>query len=171
MTRKIIIIRGNSGSGKSTVAKELQTMLGRGTMLISQDLVRRDMLHTQDRPNNKAIDLMQNLVTFAYEHCEIAILEGILYYELYSKLFSTVKELYANNIHAYYFDLSFEETLKRHASKPNADDFGEERMRQWWREKDYLPNISEKLLGVEMNKEDIVDLIYNDVLSIRKEKL
>jgi len=171
MTRKIIIIRGNSGSGKSTVAKELQTMLGRGTMLISQDVVRRDMLHIQDRPNNKAIDLMQNLVTFAYEHCEIAILEGILYYELYGKLFTTVKELYVDNIHSYYFDLPFEETLKRHALKPSANEFGEERMRQWWREKDYLPNISEKLLGVEMSKEYIIELICNDVLSIRKEKL
>lgn len=32
---KIIILRGNSGSGKTTVAKELQKKLGRGTLLIS----------------------------------------------------------------------------------------------------------------------------------------
>lgn len=41
---KLIILRGNSGSGKTTVAKELQKRFGRNTMLISQDVVRRDML-------------------------------------------------------------------------------------------------------------------------------
>lgn len=45
---KLIILRENSGSGKSTVAKELQQKLGRGTLLISQDLVRREMnLHSK----------------------------------------------------------------------------------------------------------------------------
>ena len=39
---KLIILRGNSGSGKTTIAKELQKSLGRNTMLISQDVVRRD---------------------------------------------------------------------------------------------------------------------------------
>lgn len=41
---KLIILRGNSGSGKTTVAKALQKKLGYNTMLISQDEVRRNML-------------------------------------------------------------------------------------------------------------------------------
>ncbi|SUM32585.1 Uncharacterised protein [Staphylococcus gallinarum] len=32
----IIIIRGNSGSGKTTVARKLHEILGRGNLLISQ---------------------------------------------------------------------------------------------------------------------------------------
>ncbi len=40
---KLIVLRVNSGSGKSTVAKELQRKFGRNTMLISQDVVRREM--------------------------------------------------------------------------------------------------------------------------------
>lgn len=35
---KIIILRGNSGSGKTTVANALQKKLGRGTLIISQDV-------------------------------------------------------------------------------------------------------------------------------------
>jgi len=35
----IIILRGNSGSGKTTIAQELQKKFGLGTMLISQDVV------------------------------------------------------------------------------------------------------------------------------------
>ena len=41
---KLIILRGNSGSGKTTIAKELQNSFGRNTMLISQDVIRRYML-------------------------------------------------------------------------------------------------------------------------------
>lgn len=39
--RKLIILRGNSGSGKTTIAKELQNRFGTNTMLISQDVIRR----------------------------------------------------------------------------------------------------------------------------------
>ena len=41
---KLIILRGNSGSGKTTVARALQRKFGRNTMVISQDIIRRDML-------------------------------------------------------------------------------------------------------------------------------
>lgn len=46
--RKLIILRGNSGSGKSTIAKELQHRLGQNTMIISQDEIRRNMLNVKD---------------------------------------------------------------------------------------------------------------------------
>ena len=45
--RKLIILRGNSGSGKTTIAKELQKRFGTNTMLISQDVIRRDMLNVK----------------------------------------------------------------------------------------------------------------------------
>ena len=45
---KLIILRGNSGSGKTTIAKELQQVFGNNTMLISQDVIRRDMLKVKD---------------------------------------------------------------------------------------------------------------------------
>ena len=48
MADTIIIIRGNSGSGKTTVAKELCKKLGSDCMLLSQDVIRRDILHTKD---------------------------------------------------------------------------------------------------------------------------
>lgn len=54
---KLIIIRGNSGSGKSSVAKGLQTKFGRNTLLIPQDVVRREMFWVKDCCNNKSNDL------------------------------------------------------------------------------------------------------------------
>lgn len=52
---KLIILRGNSGSGKTTVAKELQKRFGRNTMLISQDAVRRDMLKEKSITSEKEL--------------------------------------------------------------------------------------------------------------------
>ena len=45
---KLIILRGNLGSGKTTIAKGLQRRFGRNPMLISQDVIRRDMLRVKD---------------------------------------------------------------------------------------------------------------------------
>lgn len=37
---KLILLRGNSGSGKTTLAHMLQHKLDRGTLVISQDVIR-----------------------------------------------------------------------------------------------------------------------------------
>ena len=55
--KKLIILRGNSGSGKSTIAKELQKQFGNNTMLISQDMIRREVLKVKDGENTLAIPL------------------------------------------------------------------------------------------------------------------
>lgn len=46
--KKLITLRGNSGSGKTTIAKALQEKFGKNTMLLSQDVIRRDILKTND---------------------------------------------------------------------------------------------------------------------------
>ena len=56
--QRLIIIRGNSGSGKSTIAKRLQQKMGYQTMLIPQDVVRREMLRVRDKDNNPSIQLI-----------------------------------------------------------------------------------------------------------------
>ena len=131
--QKLIILRGNSGSGKTTIAKELQKKFGRNTMLISQDMIRRDMLKVKDGKNTLAVPLMKELLIYGNKHSEIVILEGIMYADWYKSLFELAVLLYDTRVYAYYFDLPFEETLKRHQTKPNCNDFGEEEMRRWWR--------------------------------------
>jgi predicted kinase len=46
--KKLIILRGNSGNGKTTVATALQRKIGYNTMRISQDEIRRNMLWVKD---------------------------------------------------------------------------------------------------------------------------
>ena len=61
---KLIVLLGNSGSGKITVAKEFQKVLGSNTMLISQDAIRRDMLNVRDGKDTLAIPLLMELLRY-----------------------------------------------------------------------------------------------------------
>jgi predicted kinase len=47
---RLIVLRGNSGSGKSAVAKALRRSYGRGVAWVSQDLIRRTILGEKDQP-------------------------------------------------------------------------------------------------------------------------
>ena len=97
--KKIIILRGNSGSGKTTVARALQKKFGYNTMMISQDEIRGNILWVKDGVDTKALPLMIELMKYGYEHCDVVILEGIMYDEWYSPLFKTANELYGMDIH------------------------------------------------------------------------
>ena len=165
---KIVILRGNSGSGKSTVAKAVQRKLGRGTLVISQDWVRREMLWVKDEPDNQAVDLLKNLVIYGSQNCKVTILEGILYADIYESLFNQIEKIFAGHIFAYYFDVPFYETLARHNQRPQLYDFGEPDMRRWWREKDFLSNIHEKKIYKEMNIDETVELIYQDIINLSR---
>ncbi len=161
---KLIILRGNSGSGKTTTAKALQKKFGHGTMLISQDVVRREMLFVKDGPDTEAIKLLNELVLYGKKHCNIVILEGILNSRWYRKLFENLHNEFGNQIFAYYFNIPFEETLNRHKQKPNAHEFGEKEMRKWWNEKDLIGMIPEVGIHKELNLNEIVNIVYQDVV-------
>lgn len=161
---KLIILRGNSGSGKTTVAKALQEKLGPNTMLISHDMVRLQILHVWSREGvERSLPLMEELLKYGREHSEVTVMEGILPQKDYSRLFETAIKEFGDEIYAYYYDISFEETLRRHSTKPNRDDFTAEDMRRWWIEKDILDNIDEKIITADMSAEDVVDLILKDL--------
>ena len=162
---RLIILRGNSGSGKTSVAKALQKRFGSNTMLISHDMIRMQVLHVSGRTGvEKSLPLMMELVKYGAAHSSVTILEGILDYRDYGKLFDCCVELFGNRIDAYYYDLSFEETLKRHQTKPNRDEFGEPEMRRWWLGKNLLPMIPEIILTKDISLEETVEKIYQKAI-------
>lgn len=162
---KLVIVRGNSCSGKTTVARELQRKLGHDTMLISQDVVRRDILHTRDGENTLALPLLKQMLEYGYNNCKFVVLEGILRSDWYFDLFELASQLYQNNIFAYYYNLSFEETIERYKTKSAEiqSRFNENDMRRWYAEKDYIGFINEKTLDKNLSVEDAVILISNDI--------
>ena len=161
---KLIIIRGNSGSGKSSVAKGLQRQFGRNTLVIPHDTVRREMLWAHDGIDTTAIPLLISLLEYGYEHNEVTIVEGILNSKWYKPLFEKAIQLFhKDNIYAYYYDLPFEETLKRHETKSNKFDFGKEDMLRWWNEKDYIDFIYEETLTQDLALKDTIYKIVSEV--------
>lgn len=162
---KLIIIRGNSGSGKTTLAKNLQHRFGFNTMVISHDVVRREILWVKDGEGTPALPLMMELLKYGHKNSKVVILEGILDAEAYDELFIAAKKLYNDNIFAYYYDIPFEETVSRHQTRAKKHSFGAEDMKRWWKEKDFLQNISEEIISEEITLEQAADLVYNRVVS------
>lgn len=161
MTDKIIIIRGNSGSGKTTVAKELCKRLGTDCMLLSQDAIRRDLLHTNDGENSIAIDLLEQLALFGKKHSNFIVLEGILNSRWYKALFNLIQKNF-NNIYTYYYDIPFDETVKRFLTKSNTD-YTIQDMERWWNENDLIGFNEEKMISKDMSVNDVVEMILNDI--------
>lgn len=161
---KIIIIRGNSASGKTSLAQVLQEEFGENTLLLSQDLLRRTMLHAHDGSDTPTIPLLLDLIDYGRKHCPITILEGILRSDWYQPIWEKILTSYPpNHIHAYYYDLPFSETLNRHASREKAKTFGESSMRRWWLEKDYLQTITETTLTKELSLEEVKKRILSEL--------
>lgn len=170
MSSKLIIIRGNSGSGKTTVAKEVRSRIGDGlsdnTMLVQQDTLRREILRERDRLDKRSIiELIELVVEFGRKQDRVVIVEGILSAKKYGPMLRKLANKF-DKAYVYYFDLPFEETLVRHVSKSNAHEFGEKEMREWWNEKDYLSIPGEKILHKNLSADDVVRMIITDIETI-----
>ncbi|HIX93338.1 MAG TPA: zeta toxin family protein [Firmicutes bacterium] len=112
---KLIIIRGNSGSGKTSLAKLLQKKLGTNTLRISHDMIRMELLNVCGREGvERSEPLMTTLLRYGKANSEVTILEGILPTCDYSHLFESALTIFGADIYAYYYDLPFDETLRRH---------------------------------------------------------
>ena len=107
---------------------------------------------------------MKELLKYGNIHSHIVILEGILDADKYKSLFELAVQLYDTEIYSYYFDITFEETLKRHKTKPNCNDFGEADMRRWWKEKDYSEVLKESIITDEQDLQSIIQNIYSSVI-------
>ncbi|MBQ0066027.1 MAG: kinase [Firmicutes bacterium] len=150
----LIILRGNSGSGKTTIANLLCDRI-ENSFLISQDIVRRSMLKESDGPNCETKDLVTELVKFGLERSKTVIIEGIFRAEWYEEMFAQIVPLF-DSVQAYYFDLSLEETTRRHQTRKEVHEFGEDKLRLWYKKENYLKCVSETKIDAQISKEELV---------------
>jgi predicted ABC-type ATPase len=124
----LIVLRGNSESGKSSVAAEVRRRYGRGIAIVGQDNLRRVVLREHDKPNAANIGLIDLTARYALDHSFHVIVEGILCASHYGGMLTALREDHQGTTRLYYLHVPFEETLRRHATKPQAADYGEAEM-------------------------------------------
>lgn len=160
---RLVILRGNSGSGKSSVARALQRRRGRGHLaMVSQDVVRREVLWAHDRAGNPAITLMDLMARHALDAGFSVVVEGILHPDRYGDMLRQLVRDHRGLTRAYFWDLPFEETLRRHATKAKAVEFGEAQMREWWYGAALVPELDEEPFGPACSLNETIGRIEAD---------
>ncbi|MFF4350234.1 hypothetical protein [Streptomyces sp. NPDC001530] len=98
---RLIVIRGNSASGKSSVARALRDTYGRGLAWVEQDHVRRILLRERDRPGAANIGLIEQSTRYALGHGFHTVLEGILHAKHYGAMLARLHRDFAPRAHFY----------------------------------------------------------------------
>jgi predicted kinase len=159
----LVVIRGNSGSGKSTVARAVREAYGRrGMAIIGQDVVRRDILRELDLPGGVNIGLIDVMCRHALDAGCHVILEGILAGSRYGAMLEALCRDHRGRTSCHYLDVSWEETLRRHETRPQRARFGPEEMRRWYVREDVLPGLLETIVGESASLDETVRLILRD---------
>ncbi|MGA5194179.1 kinase [Streptomyces exfoliatus] len=159
---RLVVLRGNSASGKSSVAAGIRDRFGRGLALVGQDNLRRIVLRERDRPGAANIGLIDLTARYALDAGYHVVVEGILYADHYGEMLARLRADHDGPSHGYYLDVPFEETLARHATKPIANEFGERELRDWYRERDLLPGAVETVIGADSTVHETVERIMRD---------
>lgn len=143
---RLIILRGNSSSGKTSTAWALREHLGRQLAVVEQDYLRRRVLKAKDTVDGPHYGLIEHTVRYALDARYDVVLEGILHRQRYHDLLARLAADHQGPTLAYYFDLSWSETLRRHATRSQSVEFGDQEMRRWWCPRDLLGWPDERLV-------------------------
>ncbi|MFF8393877.1 AAA family ATPase [Streptomyces sp. NPDC016172] len=102
---RLVVIRGNSASGKSSVAQGLRDHYGRGIAIVGQDVIRRNVLREHDTARGANIALLGRIARDALNAGFHVVLEGILYADRYSHLITSLVRDHRGVSRSYYLDV------------------------------------------------------------------
>lgn len=158
----LVIIRGNSGSGKTSVAREVRHRYGRGCALIEQDQMRRIVLREHEIAANDLVapSFIAAVTRAALDGGYHVVLEGILHSERYAKALRQLIAGHRGTTAIYYLDVPLAETLRRHDDRPEAE-FTVDDMRAWYVEHDILGTPGEHVIGEDSSLDQTVTTILH----------
>ncbi|UJP11090.1 AAA family ATPase [Microbacterium sp. KUDC0406] len=161
------MLRGDSGSGKTTTAVALRPLLGDKTALIHQDYFRREVLSGSDKLT-RAADAAALIDATARQALDLGydvILDGVFNLRDYAERFENLWRDHAGLTRIYQFDLDFDETVRRHETRELRHAFTIDDMRRWYDGWEPLTFIEEGRIGPEESLSQIVDRIVTDLSS------
>ncbi|SDS09297.1 AAA domain-containing protein [Paraoerskovia marina] len=164
----LIVIRGDSGSGKSTVADGVQSRLLRGQCaLISQDVVRREILRERDSLEGFTAPLIARMAEACLQAGKVVILEGVLNSTRYEDTLERLATTPGVASYFYAFDLSREEVLARHSLRAKSAQITREVVAGWYRGWQPLSFTDEVRISKDWSAEAIITRIVSDIGSSR----
>ncbi|MFB9323701.1 kinase [Cryptosporangium minutisporangium] len=155
----LIVVRGNSGSGKSTVAAALQRRHGRGCALVEQDYLRRIVLRERDYPGGLAPRMVAQTARLALDHGYHVVVEGILTASRYRDVLVELAAGHRGRSTFFYLDVSLEETFRRHAARPQATLFSTADMASWYEPYDVLGAPNEHVVPESSGVEETIAFV------------
>lgn len=159
---RLIVLRGNSGSGKTSVAAEVCARHGPGISHVSHDILRLMILREREIAGGPSIGLVDAVARYALRHGFHVIIDGILDAAHCGPALAALRHDHRGISRFYYLDVPFEETVRRHSTRPQAGEFGREQMEKWYRQRDLLPGELEQVIPAASSLEDTVHRVIRD---------
>lgn len=92
--------------------------------IVGQDNVQRIILRECDQPGGANIGVIELIARYARDQRRHVVLEGILHADHYGDMLRRLHGDHQGRSRFYYFDVSFEEILRRHTTKLQAAEYG-----------------------------------------------
>ncbi|MDG4817027.1 MULTISPECIES: AAA family ATPase [unclassified Micromonospora] len=160
----LVIIRGNSGSGKTSAAREARRRYGRGAALLEQDYLRRTLLREHDTAhiNPVAPAFITATARTALDLGYHVILEGILHTERYADALHHLIDHHPGPTAVFYLDVSYDETVRRHLTRAEPIPVTPDEMRHWYTHRDLLHTPTETVIPETSTLDQTVATILRD---------
>ncbi|MBC6342655.1 zeta toxin family protein [Lactobacillus kimbladii] len=167
MTPIFILIRGNSGSGKTVLANCLQNHFGyQRCLLLHEDLLRLDILHVKEKKTAPTASLIELMIEWGKQYYPVIILEGILPKRIYGTTLTKIIHEFGAGAFVYYLDISFAQTVKNNEEKEIP--FPLETLEKWWVEQDTLGEKEHKLTSATVK--ELAEQILTDIADYENKK-
>jgi len=164
----LVVVRGNSGSGKSTVARGVQERFASGECaLIEQDNFRRTILREGDFAGALNIKLIEQAASTCLEHGLVVIVEGIFHTARYESMLERLSRATTASTLFYAYDLTFAETMRRHVTRPKSKTFGYDQMVEWYHGWQPLAFVPEVRVDSSWSESATVNRIASDIATAR----
>lgn len=157
---KLVILRGPSGAGKSTIATRIVRESKRDVMKVVQDLYRKRMTRNSDSHQLRQ-EMMLRDTLYALENGYDVVLDGIFNIRKHKELLDELIAKHPSENYFYYFDIPFDETVRRHGTRDKVKQFGAEKMKDWYDAASPAGYDGEVVIAADMSEDDILKLIDN----------
>src|SRR5215472_1339685 len=155
---KLIILRGASAVGKSTVAEALMERTRRPTVLVELDYYRFGFVNPPKRDHNLEFELSSNDTITALQLGFDVIFDGNFTSTAHDPFLEKLFRAHPKENYLFYLDASLPETLRRHGTKSNPR-ISAEKMREVYKNASPTGREEEVVIPEDSSLEQTVEQI------------